>query len=392
MKKFTFILMAFMLVMASCETTVDPIDNPDNRDVVIVEQDITTNTTWYGNKIYKVTRSIDVTNRALLTIEPGCIIKFVKDVELSIAYNDYGTVLARGTKDKPILFTSESPKPEAGDWFGFYIYDGSEGSEFDYCTIEFAGGYSPNQAAINLRGGKAKFINCTVSESDSYGYEVRNDAEFTGFAYNTVTKTKRDPMLLHANCIWSLGEFNHFDSGTRIEVNHGDLDEPGSHYWNAQPIPFYFSNSLDIGSISATGTVLTLAPGIHLEFAPNVEVGVGYGSYLAKLIAVGEANNPIVFSSSSLVPDNGDWVGIWFYEAVMTGTKIEHCVIEYGGGYSYGGNLTFRNDVANNVEISNSTLSYSGQFGIYKKLNSNFTTPIYNNVTFIDNAMGDVNW
>lgn len=381
--------MAFLLIMASCETTIDPVAE-ENRDVIIIDQDITTNTTWDGDKVYKVTRSIDVTNRAVLTIKPGCIIKFVKDSELDIAYSDYGMVIARGSKENPILFTSDSPKQLAGDWYGFYIYEGSEGSEFDHCIVEFAGGYSDSQAAINLRGGNIRFINSTVRDSKSFGIYVGGEAEFTGFAYNTITRTKYDPLKITANSARTLGDFNTFDPNTRIEINQGDLDEPGDHYWDDQPIPFYFSDDLNIGSVSATGTNLTIAPGTTLEFAPDIEIGVGYSNSIGKLIAIGEVDKPIVFTSSSAVPSNGDWDGIWLYNSTQPGTKFDNCVISYGGGYSYGGNIVFKYDVGNNVEITNSVISYSGQYGIFKGTND--PAPTYTNITFIDNSMGDINW
>ena len=391
MKKLTFILLAFFVTFQSCKKDDPEIDPPINREEIIISQDITTNTTWYGDKIYKVTNSIDVTSRAVLVIKPGCIIQFSKDTELSIAYSDYGTVIARGTKEEPILFTSDSPKKQAGDWYGLYLYDGSESSEFDHCIFEYAGGYSSQQATINIRGGSSRFINSIVRESASFGYEVRPGGKFEGFAYNTVTKTKYDPMKLTANAVTTLGEFNTFDPGTRIEINRGNLDEPGNHYWEAQPIPYYFSDDLEIGSTSASGTILRIAPGTELQFGnQSIEVSVGFSNEKGQLIAIGEPGKPITFTSSSIAPSQGDWDGIWFYESTLPGSTLENCVISYGGGYSYGGNVVFRNNVGANVTIKNSIISGSQQYGVYKKTGDN--APTLSGNTFSNNAMGDLNW
>ena len=383
--------MAFFVTFQSCEKEDPAIDDPNNRAEIVIDEDISSNTTWLGDKVYLVARDIDVNNRAVLTIKPGCIIKFAENIEMDIAYSGYGTVIARGTKEKPILFTSDSPKKQAGDWHGLYFYDGAEGSEFDHCIFEYGGGYSASQATINLRGASVKFINTTVRESASFGYEVRQGATFTGFAYNTVTKTKYDPMKITANCVTSLGDFNTFDSGTRIEVNYGTLDEPGNHYWEDQPIPYYFSSDLEIGSTAAAGTTLRIAPGTELQFGnTGIEISIGYSTSKGTLIAIGEPGKPIIFTSSSLVPSKGDWDGIWFYGSTQVGTEFDNCIVSYGGGYSYGGNFVFRSDVGANVNIKNSTITNSEQYGIYKKTND--TAPAYSNITFSNNSLGDINW
>jgi hypothetical protein len=60
---------------------------------------------------------------AILTIEPGVKVLFEKTAALLIESHGAGTssIVARGTKEKPIVFTSASETPAAGDWRGFFF-------------------------------------------------------------------------------------------------------------------------------------------------------------------------------------------------------------------------------------------------------------------------------
>lgn len=60
---------------------------------------------------------------AILTVEPGVKILFEKTAALIIETHGAGTssIVARGTKAKPIVFTSAATSPAPGDWRGFYF-------------------------------------------------------------------------------------------------------------------------------------------------------------------------------------------------------------------------------------------------------------------------------
>ena len=47
---------------------------------------------------------------SVLTIEPGTIIKGDKDTQAALIVEPGGKLIAEGTKDAPIVFTSEQPK------------------------------------------------------------------------------------------------------------------------------------------------------------------------------------------------------------------------------------------------------------------------------------------
>lgn len=129
MKKQALILLSVVgILLASCgkQSTIDP--NPPvtgDPNVVAVKADITSNTTWKADKIYLLSSIIYVTNGAILTIEPGTIIKGTKSIAGagSLVITRGCKLMAVGTADKPIVFTSaQSPgQRDKGDWGGVIL-------------------------------------------------------------------------------------------------------------------------------------------------------------------------------------------------------------------------------------------------------------------------------
>jgi len=80
-----------------------------------------------------------------LTIEPGVVMKFHPGTAFMVqlfttSEPSTGVVKAQGTADKPIVFTSASPTPKAGDWRGLW-FGGipSAANVLDHVRIEYAG-------------------------------------------------------------------------------------------------------------------------------------------------------------------------------------------------------------------------------------------------------------
>lgn len=101
MKKFLLFLNVFLTVFICYSQT-------------IVERGITTNTTWSkAQSPYIVTTSITLFDGINLIIEPGTTIKFKEGVKFRID----GTLIAEGTKNDSITFTSEDNKK----WHGLDV-------------------------------------------------------------------------------------------------------------------------------------------------------------------------------------------------------------------------------------------------------------------------------
>ena len=70
---------------------------------------ITTNETWTSDKCYVLANKVVVQNDVTLTIEPGTLIKGREgqgSLATALIVARGGTIMANGTADKPIIFTS----------------------------------------------------------------------------------------------------------------------------------------------------------------------------------------------------------------------------------------------------------------------------------------------
>ncbi len=104
---------------------------------------------WTRGSLYVLTGQVQVPANGTLTIEPGVIVKFDRLAELDV--NSGGTLIARGTRAQPIVFTSlrddsvggdtngdgDLSQPAYGDWN--YIHLNSARGDFDYVQIRYGG-------------------------------------------------------------------------------------------------------------------------------------------------------------------------------------------------------------------------------------------------------------
>ena len=138
---------------------------------------IGTDTTWTAaGSPYIVTSSITVKGAdgadgiTTLTIEPGVVVKFNQycRIDIGASSGDPGALVAQGTSENQILFTSNKPSPAPGDWYYLRFYNTTDDATtiMEHCVVEY-GGYGSgsiyaNQASPTLR-------NVTIQNSKTYG-------------------------------------------------------------------------------------------------------------------------------------------------------------------------------------------------------------------------------
>jgi hypothetical protein len=128
---------------------------------------------------------------ATLTIEPGVTLRFKKGGELIVETfaaqsASAGALVAVGTSAKPIVFTSASATPAAGDWIGISFNSVINAPDkINYARVEFAGGLTGSgsetcntdptipDAAIRVRGftSNAFITNTTIVNSAAHGID-----------------------------------------------------------------------------------------------------------------------------------------------------------------------------------------------------------------------------
>jgi len=132
----TSLMLISIFALLICGPITASASGPLCLDRAAIDKD----TTWSGTVIL---RGQNVVKKGVtLTIMPGTVIKFawvdedgdgIGDGELNVE----GTIIARGTKDNMITFTSAQPEPKMKDWTFIMLSHGGE-SLLEYCRIEYA--------------------------------------------------------------------------------------------------------------------------------------------------------------------------------------------------------------------------------------------------------------
>ncbi|WP_158824935.1 hypothetical protein [Mucilaginibacter lacusdianchii] len=159
-------------------TTNPPVTNTGN--VVEVSGDISANTTWTADKIYLLKGFVYVTNGATLTVEPGTIIKGDKASKATLVVTRGAKIMAVGTADKPIVFTSNvaSGGRREGDWGGIILLGKAPVNQGSNVGIE--GGLTPTGG-----GDAAKYIQYGGSDAaDNSGKLKYVRIEFGGIPFS----------------------------------------------------------------------------------------------------------------------------------------------------------------------------------------------------------------
>jgi hypothetical protein len=142
---------------------------------------------------YLVTSDIYVPAGKTVVVEPGAVFLFKNFTGLHVQ----GTLVAKGTAEKPVVFTSENDKrfnrdasliPNPYDWNGIFIHDDAIGTDLQYIEIAYSvyginsltkfirivhGAFSDNGRANLTIEGQAQTV---TSEPFSYSLSVKNAA------------------------------------------------------------------------------------------------------------------------------------------------------------------------------------------------------------------------
>ena len=128
MKKIVFGLAIITLTAVQCRkievdgTTVTTTNSTSTTgEDLILQGRITASRTLHAGNVYKLRGLVYVTNGAILTIEPGTKIVGELNQQGGLIITRSCKIIADGTADKPIIFTSEASSPARGDWSGLVL-------------------------------------------------------------------------------------------------------------------------------------------------------------------------------------------------------------------------------------------------------------------------------
>jgi hypothetical protein len=129
MKTLKILLVSVAISIFSCSS------DDDNREIIPEQQEqndpitgnelngsISEDATLSSSVTYNLTGSFTVRNGATLTIEAGTrILAKSGRTDVFLAVERGAKLIAKGTAANPIIFTSDSESPRAGDWGGIVL-------------------------------------------------------------------------------------------------------------------------------------------------------------------------------------------------------------------------------------------------------------------------------
>ena len=296
----------------------------------------------------------------VLTVDPGVTVAFDKGGFLSIGTSAPGGIVAAGTPDAGITFTSGAANPAAGDWSALALGDQTlSTSILAYADFEFGSGvgsggntssndgytYSEPAGALIVYGGTngLSLVLHDLAFSHNAGNGLVYDNFNAGFAAGSGNLKVDDvaagfePFVISANQAWTLPTTISGPTATAVDLICGDGCPPGTggealvaadepnmapNTWPAIPLPYLvdgktvgMGGGVQIEGAGNSTATLTIAAPNTLEFKSGGVINVDpNGSAQAAFVATANQAQPIIFTSSvnPSAPSSGSWGGIQF--------------------------------------------------------------------------------
>jgi len=332
-------------------------------------------TTWADHGVpYRIANTLKVVStseQVLLRLEEGVTLMFNDDSSLELL--DNGALIALGSEDRPLRFTSSKGQGSArGDWGHIKFEEGSLGAlnQIEHASVEFAGGHVSRRGAIRVEeGAQAKLSQLTVRDSKTEG--IAAYGELTDFKHNTLSGNQGGALLIGPSLVGALGEGvygpNDLDA---ILIDDGTTTVELKLYDHG--VPYITKGDITINAQDGPAS-WTLYEGVTLKIANSDGISTRNGG---RFLINGQAERRVTITSENAVPTPGDWNRIhltesgeltWSYADISYGGNIYDSAVTVSDGTlnlnsvtisnSLGGcDLEYSSDVTVNVDDASSLL------------------------------------
>ncbi|HEX7319252.1 MAG TPA: Ig-like domain-containing protein [bacterium] len=250
------------------------------------------------------------------------------------------------------------------------VFLGCPSENVSYITV------TPDPA--NIGSTETQQFTATAYDADS----VEVDVDFTWTSSNTAVATVDENGLATAvatgTCTITAASGD-VEGTADLTVTSGPTYHSGTisadETWYASANPHIIQGDVDVSG----NATLTIEAGCIVRFEPGYELYAGYNGAGA-IIANGTATDSILFTSNVAAPAAGDWMNVGLYEYAMNTSSFSYCIFEYAGSSSgypgalYGDGMSF-------MDITNCTISNSGNYGVYLTDDAGFSSFSNNTIT-----------
>ena len=305
-------------------------------------------------RVYVITCTVRIASGKSLSVRPGVVLKFSPATYLRVD----GTLVADGSAERPVVFTSlrddsvggdtngdaGASTPSTGDWGGLSV-TGAGSVELTQTRLRHAGigldGHT--SGAVRINGGEWDNLSRAVDVFAGAGTSVRDVKVHR--ASRTAFRVRSSQLDLDAF------------TGNSADTGAGGFELEGrvtkSSTLHAQPTPWVldacgsYGSPTDVGGYTGihidAGIIATIAPGAVLKNYNRCGLGNAI-RVEGSLIAAGTAADPVTFTSlqddsvggdtngdaGASTPSTGDWGGITVDTggaALLDGTHIRYATV-----------------------------------------------------------------
>ncbi len=263
--------------------------NTQNGVCFFTNSPINTAISWAETEVpFVILGSFDIDQNATLTLSPGVVCKFGQNVSLNVR----GSLIANGTADKPIYFTSflhdilsdtngdgSNTTPAANDWRNITLdQTPSLSNEFSYCYFMYGGGDGRYDGVLSLYFSNAKLDNCTFAYSNGANVGALNASNALATEIKSCTFFGNVKPLVINNLV-TTGLGNRFfdpknssvtNTKNGIFVPETCCEITGQTNWLDTAVPYVIELYLDVTS---TGK-LNLGSGAILKFVRDASLSI----------------------------------------------------------------------------------------------------------------------
>jgi hypothetical protein len=284
---------------------------------------------------------------ATVTIAP-CAVVLVGSGRDIVVQND-ARLRAEGVANRPVLFSSLSEDPHAGDWAGIELRERTlPNTVFCHTIVEYAGAKTTvREPGAAIRSSQTHGLDVReVIVQHTQGFGIALLGKY-GFSSTSVGLTVRDTIdnlpvfFADVDAVRTLpsGDYSHNDAKDiwisareRVVKTSGTWRDPG------QGVRYRVRRAARIMVQGVSNPRLTLAPGVTVALEEDAEFTVGWELPGALMMDGGDAAHRVTLTFAGAPSGAGRWVGLMFgLHADMANSQIRYARIEGAGAVPLSG-------------------------------------------------------
>jgi hypothetical protein len=318
------------------------------QNALIFNGTITANYRFHMTELpYLIWDSLSLVSPAVLTIDPGVIVKFQSGDDALV--NQGARIVAGVSGGSPVIFTSyrdlsaggdtlgQGDSALPGDWVGFDLR--SSGNIFYNCEFRYTVvGVEFNNASSSAGDGAASFNGCVFRHSSVRGINTNSAGTTTILSGCSFHDHLSYPLTLTQNVSFDTSNTFHAPGSSEPEVPlgsknaiyfYGDIGR--NVQFTIQEVPYYCAASVTVSSPA----ILAIAPGVVIKFGASQKLLINQGA----LVRAGESEGErVIFTSyrdgsaggdtagQGAAGSPGDWQGL---DLRSNANEFWHCDFRY---------------------------------------------------------------